>query len=305
MIDLIIPVYKNYKGLIHTLDSINFKIFDVTVVDDGSMESYFLDYPLHLILLNENGGPGRARQYGIEHTYNPYIMFIDAGDVFISDEAQEEIKNTINTAPSLDFISFQYYHYGELTEETDNRLHGKVYKRSFLEKYNITFAPESSYLNEDIGFNRTCRLFTDMNFISLPVIGQIKDPESLTQKDNHTALYRDQTHALSLVSIHTVETCLKNNIDPSEEINDIAAALYYWFIRTAAERSEFLPSAWKGAKIFYDKYKKEINPSELFIGNTRLIRCMLFRNQIHFPLNVLRFVRDIQTYAELPQWYKL
>lgn len=191
MIDLIIPVYKNYEGLIRTIESINFKIFDVTVVDDGSMESYFIEYPLHLIMLEKNVGPGMARQYGIEHTHNPYIMFIDAGDIFISDEAQEGIKNTINTNPSLDFISFQYYHYGELTKETDNRLHGKVYKRSFLEKYGVTFAPESSYFDEDIGFNRTCRLCTKMSYIELPVIEQIKDKESLTQRNNHAALYRD------------------------------------------------------------------------------------------------------------------
>jgi hypothetical protein len=49
-------------------------------------------------------------------------------------------------------------------------MHGKVYKREFINKYGITFTPESSYMNEDIGFNRACRLCGKMTFINLPVI---------------------------------------------------------------------------------------------------------------------------------------
>ena len=54
MIDLIIPVYKNYKGLIRTLESINFKVFNVTVVDDASHENYSFKHPAHLIKLKKN-----------------------------------------------------------------------------------------------------------------------------------------------------------------------------------------------------------------------------------------------------------
>jgi len=35
-IDLIIPYYNNPEGLVRTLDSINRKVFYVTVVDDSS-----------------------------------------------------------------------------------------------------------------------------------------------------------------------------------------------------------------------------------------------------------------------------
>ena len=40
----------------------------------------------------------------------------------------------------------------------DNRLHGKIYSRKFLNEHDITFCFESSYMNEDIGFDRTCRI---------------------------------------------------------------------------------------------------------------------------------------------------
>ena len=32
----------------------------------------------------QNSGPGNVRQYGIEHTQEPYIMFIDTGDYLIN-----------------------------------------------------------------------------------------------------------------------------------------------------------------------------------------------------------------------------
>ena len=304
MIDLIIPYYNNPQGIMDTLNSINFNIFNVTIVDDGS-NNYLPPtlFGAQVFRYNDNRGPGRARQWGIDHTYNPYIMFIDTGDIFISKEAQEEIIYQINDNPQSDIISFSYYHYDELSQITDNRMHGKVYKRSFLEKYNITFAPESSYLDEDIGFNRECRLYTEMKFVPYPIIKQIKDENSITNKDNKASLYRDQTRALSLVSIHTIENCIKNNVDPTIELNQIAITLYYWFIRVAAERPEFMQNAWSGAQIFYKKYKDKILPNDLLLGNAKIKQCLEYRNKINFPINILRFADEIQKNEIIPNYY--
>lgn len=304
MIDLIIPYYNNRIGLLNTLKSIDQSIFKVTIVDDHSSEPPL--FPLdaaQCFRLNINSGPGQARQKGLEKTSSQYIMFIDTGDIFISQEIQKSILDTITKNPQLNFISFPYFHNGELTKETDNRLHGKVYKREFIEKYNITFAPETSYLNEDIGFNRTCRLCTEMTFIDLPVIEQIKDPNSLTQKDNQAALYRDQTHALSLSAIHTIRICRLNRIAAEEEINQIAIALYYWFVRTAAERPQYLIDAWNGARIFYKYFEKEIDPNKLLLGNAYLKKCLQYRGKVSFSINILRFANDIINNEILPDKY--
>lgn len=309
MIDLIIPYYNNLDGLRRTLNSINKKVFYVTVVNDGSEYTPRIKGIDQILRYKHNCGPGYARQFGINYTKNPWIMFIDTGDVFVSKEIQEEIAYTIKEDVSSNIYFWTYYYKDKITTFTDNRLHGKVYKRAFLEKYNITFSKAGSYLDEDIGFNRACRILAkdSIKFINKPVIQWIKEENSLTQKDNQKSLYERQTNALSINSIHCITTCRKNNVDEKiiqQEIHEIAASLYYWFIRTAAERPEFLSQAWSGAKIFYDRYKNEINPSELAIGNTRLIRCMSYRDRIHFPLNVIRFTRDIHTYTYLPQWYK-
>lgn len=93
MIDLIIPYYKNIAGLTATLLSINYDVFQVTIVDDGSNSAFDLanTFNCKLIWLEENHGPGYARQVGIDYTKNDFIMFIDAGDIFISKEVQNEI----------------------------------------------------------------------------------------------------------------------------------------------------------------------------------------------------------------------
>jgi len=231
-------------------------------------------------------------------------MFIDTGDIFISFEVQSKIVNTINENPDADVISFSYLYKNEILNNTSNRLHGKIYKRAFLEKYDITFAPESSYMNEDIGFNRTCRLCTDnIVYIDLPVIQWIENEESLTEKDNKVTLYRDQTRALSLVSIHTVETCRKNGVNADIEINQIAISLYYWFIRTTVERPEYIEDAWKGAKIFYDCFQEEIDHNKLLLGNPHIKQCLSYRDKVKFPINILRFAHDIQTFNNVPNQY--
>lgn len=304
MIDLIIPYYNNPEGLLRTLNSINTDIFNIVVIDDCST----IKPPLSLKVnqyyrYNINSGPGFARQHGINKTSNPYIMFIDTGDIFTSPEAQYGILNTITLNPQLDFISFPYFHNNKITQETDNRLHGKIYKRSFLKKYNITFSSESTYLNEDIGFNRTCRLCGKMTFISLPVIEQINDANSLTQKNNQVVLYKDQTKALSLVSIHTIDICRRNNIDPNDEINQIAAALYYWFLKTVVERPEYIINAWRGAKIFYQYFKNDIDLNNFFIGNPELKKCFILRDKLSFPINVKKFIREMWQEKNIPSYY--
>ena len=93
MIDLIIPYYNNRIGLLDTLKSVNTNIFKITIVDDHSTETPIIDNSVAQVFrINVNSGPGYARQLGINKTNNPYIMFIDTGDIFLSQEIQEYIK---------------------------------------------------------------------------------------------------------------------------------------------------------------------------------------------------------------------
>ena len=311
MIDLIIPYYNNREGLHNTLQSILFpNLFYITLIDDHSTE-YPDIFPLRVdqvFRVNINGGPGKARQLGLEKTHNPWIMFLDTGDTFICSGSFNAITTAIENNPNANVISFQYYHYDKISNHQDNRLHGRIYRREFLEKYNITFAPEASYFNEDIGFNRMCRIATEVENqpiieIDIPIIKQEKNLNSLTQQDDKVVLYRDQTRALAFTSIHTIENCRKIGFDPAPEINQIAISLYYWFVYTAAKRPEYIQEAWSGARIFYKKYEKEITSNKLLLGNNYLKRCLQLRDKIKFPINILRFAVDIQKNEIIPDKY--
>ena len=304
MIDLIIPVYNNRVGLHRTLQSVNFDVFDVTIIDDCSTETYNLNkFNVNYVKLEKNIGPGNARQYGINITSNPYIMFIDAGDFFINKEDQNNVKETIENDPVTNLFFWKYYSYKiNVSTNDDNRLHGKAYKREFLNKYNIEFCPESSFVNEDVGFNRLCRLISNaidepILFLDEPIIRWVQDKNSLTQANNGELLYRKQTRGLSLNSIHTIESYRKLDLDKkiiTNEIYEIAAALYYWFIRTASDRPEYLQEAWSGAKIFYDRFKDEIESNQLVSGNAYLTTTIKYKSKINFPINLIRFEDDIE-----------
>lgn len=163
---------------------------------------------------------------------------------------------------------FTYYFFDELTPYGDNRTNGKLYKRSFINRYGITFCNKSSYMNEDVGFNRNCRVITDaihnpVPFIETPIVKCIYEEGSLSTHDDDEPSYHFQNYALSLVSMHGISICDKNNIDARQEINDIAVSLYYWFCKTIAERPEFAQDSWAGARVFYLHYGMYITPNNL------------------------------------------
>ena len=92
MIDIIIPAYNSHDTIIKTLSSIAMQLnkeeLIVTIVNDGG-RGYEDIVDIFKPLLNiqeigykENKGVGYARQYGIDHTKEDFITFIDADDTF-------------------------------------------------------------------------------------------------------------------------------------------------------------------------------------------------------------------------------
>ena len=89
-ISVIIPVYNTEKYLRRCLDSIvaqTCENFECILVDDGSTDdsgkicdeyadkdSRFKAYH------NENGGPSKERNFGLEHSKGEYVLFIDSDD---------------------------------------------------------------------------------------------------------------------------------------------------------------------------------------------------------------------------------
>ena len=93
MIDVIIPAYNSQDTIIKTLSSIAMQLnkneLVVTIVNDGGKDyKEIVDIFKPILNVKEigyeiNRGPGYARQYGVEHTKEDFITFIDADDTYL------------------------------------------------------------------------------------------------------------------------------------------------------------------------------------------------------------------------------
>ena len=198
-IDIIIPAYNSKDTLLNTLTSIVMqkgleKInMQVTIVNDCSDYSYsnLVDYfssyiNIKEIVTNKNVGPGEARNLGLKSTKEEYIIFIDSDDCFYGTNSIKTLYDEINSN-NYDLIISDFICNRNGIKEIKKHdviwLHGKIYRRSFLEKNNICF--NESRANEDNGFNQLVLLMKP-NIKLIPTITYIYQDNSLsiTQKNN-------------------------------------------------------------------------------------------------------------------------
>lgn len=316
MLDIIIPTYNNKKGLLVTLGSIpRNPELKITVIDDCSSDdinySDVLSY-CNLLQTPYNGGPGNARQYGLSKTNEPYVIFIDTGDYFF-DNVFLNILDTIKNNPQENVFSWQHISEKKyiVCSDAHNRLHGRVYKRDFLTKYNIKFCQESSFADEDIGFNRLCRIFTKFKFIELPIYMWTVDDNSITRKNKNEFIYKKQNIGLALNGIHIFNNC-KGHVSPKileNECGEIMGALHNGVIKTAQERPEYLNFAWEGARLFYKTIYKPNHyfaNASLYQTFSRTMKEARKKKDIwnkSIPLNIHRFLADLDKYEKIPSWY--
>lgn len=170
IVDLIIPTYKARETLPRALDSLvaqTKKLFIVTIVQDCDGEDYsdILDeyrrrgLKIRLLQMDQNRGPGLARQYGMDKdTMCKYFMFMDSDDMLnpraIEILTQEAEKNDADVISS-DFmvnIKGQPSFVMNVEKTPCTWTHAKIYKAAYLREKNIRFDP-TLRLNEDSYFN--------------------------------------------------------------------------------------------------------------------------------------------------------
>lgn len=94
-VSVVVPIYNGERFLPDTIESIRqqpMTDFEVILVDDGSTDSTpaicdaaAVADPRFKAVHSANGGLSAARNLGINHSSAPYIIFIDADDMFIGD----------------------------------------------------------------------------------------------------------------------------------------------------------------------------------------------------------------------------
>ena len=212
-IDVIIPAYNVPDHILfRCLASIACQDIaselEVTIVDDASTKQNYSEViknfesilKINLLRYEVNGGPGVARQYGLDHTSNGYMTFIDADDTFNGSFALKALRNGIEMNNGLYHMCvgvFDEVHETNIPngegpilmkhEQDMVWMFGKLYRRSFIDRYNIHFH-ETSRANEDNGFNTMIRLCSSdqeqINFIQAHVYYWHENPNSITRAND-------------------------------------------------------------------------------------------------------------------------
>lgn len=297
-IDVIIPAYNvPYEILFRCLASIAcqdiVKDLEVTIVDDASDETYKEVYKQaaesfkHIMKINVlrydvNGGPGVARQYGIDHTENGYMTFIDADDTFNGSFALKALRTSIEMHDGRYCMSvgvFDEVHESFLPPGQEGPvlmphdqdliwMFGKMYRRSFIDKYSIRFH-ETSRANEDNGFNTLIRLCTNdnetINFIPAHVYYWHESPNSITRANDCQYSYggsiRDSFYGYVENMIYAVKEGRKRN--PYNGFITMWAVscmlhIYEYYIEVYARANEHSENNFKWCKRYYDEVFKDI-----------------------------------------------
>ena len=288
-IDVIIPAYNVPDDILfRCLSSIACQNIindvEVTIVDDASIDqnyakisSYFESMmKINILRLEENGGPGVARQYGIDNTSNGYITFIDADDTLNGSFALKALRNGIevnnglyNTCVGI----FDEVHeegipnnQGPFLLEHKNDLiwmFGKLYRRSFIDKYSIRFH-ETSRANEDNGFNTIVRLCSSeqeqINFISAHVYYWHENPNSITRANDCQYSYggsiRDSFYGYVENMIYAIKESKKrkpyNGFIAKWAVNCMIN-IYEYYIECYARSRENADNNFAWCKKYYDE----------------------------------------------------
>lgn len=207
MVNIIIPTYKAKETLPKALDSLVAQtktMFIVTIVQDCDGEDYsdiieeYSRRGLHiqLVVTPENGGPGVARQTGIDNnTMCDYIMFLDSDDMLMPNAIEtlySEAKRNRVDVLSSDFLT-ERGHEPNILLKADRTpvtwTHGKIYSTRYLKSKNIRFRDDMR-LNEDAYFNLVALNCTDNKKIVPECTYLWRDNKnSLTRMDGHGGFF--------------------------------------------------------------------------------------------------------------------
>ncbi len=177
-ISVIIPVYNSEKYLRQCLDSIvnqTFKDLEIICVNDGSTDSslqilqeYASKDDRFVVINQENGGAGKARNTGLQSATGKYLSFLDSDDFFeptMLQKAHEKIEKDNSdfvvynsdqyVTEKNDYVSavcgirptaippYMPFSYRRLTENIFKAFVGwawdKLYRKSFVDEHKLYF----------------------------------------------------------------------------------------------------------------------------------------------------------------------
>ena len=193
LVSVIIPTYNAENFIEDTINNIRnqtigFENIELILVDDHSSDSTkniieknsqkFNNIKSYSTETN-SGTPSRGRNIGIERAQSDFVMFLDQDDKYHSRMCEILYNTIIETDTDFVMCNHRLIHENETIEEnadldssfyicnpkedmkifSQNHIWEKIYKKSFLEKFDIKF-PEG-YFMEDVYFSMKSYLNTD------------------------------------------------------------------------------------------------------------------------------------------------
>lgn len=284
-IDLIIPAYNAEETLFKALSSVAIqtisKEVNVCIVDDCS------DYPyddiikrfdgilnIQCLRMDKNIGPGNCRQFGIDNTKAPYIMFLDADDQFFNAFAMITLLEPMRRG-NFDLVIGDFFEcILNSPEIVVHRRDGtwmfsKIYRRSFLHQKGVRFNPDCSYANEDSGFNSIATILMGNNkkgYVDRPIYLWNSREESITRRNNREYGYtngfegflKNQEYALDYVMNR--KDCNQGELDRQIIANIILCFQTSCECLISSDHNHHVGDILNKTKEFYDKYKEKILP---------------------------------------------
>lgn len=281
-IDVIIPAYKAQSTILRTLSSVACQSIlddvEVVIVNDCCPNGDYAEFvkmfspymKIREIKMEQNGGPGLARQYGIDNTINQYFTCIDADDTFAGALALEELRVGIQLNSAIQCCVGTFAELHENLQIVPHQkdmiwMFGKLYKREFVEKYHIKF--NDTRANEDTGFNTLVRLLCSNNqneiihWIGETVYYWHEKEESITRINDCQYAFDQSFCGWTDNMIHAISEAKK--IQPFNGYIDqwtleCMMQLYGYYIETVARKPIFAEQNWEYTKKFYHTCYKKI-----------------------------------------------
>lgn len=278
-LDVIIPAHKAHGTLLQALSSIAIQtIADrvrVTVVDDCCPEGGYEEIveifrpalDVQLIRMEKNSGPGLARQKGIDSTSAEFYTFLDADDVCYSVRSLETLLEKIEKdetcmCASGAFWAPQYRSEGKNICRNRIWVFGKVWRRSFTERYKIHF--NGTRANEDCSFCQITAILCDnpaeqVQYVEEYIVEYRENPNSITRLNNYQ-YYFDQSVCGAIDNlIFSVEHTRKYRQFSGAIMEQIMGGLmmcYTEYIKILDKMPVFAVQAWEYCKKYYHRIYK-------------------------------------------------
>lgn len=178
MISIIIPLYNKERIIgksLHSVLSQDYDDFEVVIVNDGSTDKSaeivksIGDSRIRLIE-QENGGPSRARNTGVNNAKGEWIVFLDADDEFLPG-ALKNFNTLIQAHRSYDFFACPYYSYNGVNRQLCFQYQEGELRNPYKASFKGQFLPRAGAFVCKIDlltsnpFNEQIRRFEDLEML--------------------------------------------------------------------------------------------------------------------------------------------